>query len=147
MKGHTVSFELQKQYFNRCNPNEALRPDDERYVNIDEKRRHARGGNWMSKLASRIRLSSDGPLCEFFTGLPGTGKSTELRRLAQMLADEDGGNLLPVLIDAEASIDLANPIDVPDILGAILYRTDAAVLLNLGDVQRARGPGERARRL
>jgi len=123
-----VTFKLQEKYFNLCDPDETLAPDDERYVDIDTERKRARGANWTQKLATRIRLSRGRALCEFFTGLPGSGKSTELRRLAAILGDEEGANLLPVLVDAEEAIDLGFPIDVPDILGTILYRADVAVL-------------------
>lgn len=126
MAGAPVNFKLRKEYFNRCNPDEALGPDDPRYVDIDAST-EARGGNWIDTLANRIELSA-GPACELFTGLPGSGKSTELRRLAARLQDKDGANLLPVLIDAEQVLDLAAPIDIPDVLVAILYRTDEVLL-------------------
>jgi hypothetical protein len=84
-----------------------------------------RGEDWVARLAGRIQLS-DRPVYELFTGLPGSGKSTELRRLVQRLQANHG--LLPVLIDGEDAIDLSNPIDVPDIYFAILYHTDAEVL-------------------
>ena len=60
--------------------------------------------------------------------MPGSGKSTELRRLAVRLSKQDGAHLLPVLVDAERVIDLANPIDVPEIIAGILECTEAVVL-------------------
>lgn len=117
----------QRNYYNRCHPLDTLDSTDDRYVDIDaiDPQHPVRGDDWVARLAGRIELS-DRPVYELFTGLPGSGKSTELRRLVKRL--QSRSNLLPVLIDAEAAIDLANPIDIPDIYFAILHYTDAKVL-------------------
>jgi hypothetical protein len=114
-------------YYNRCHPFDTLDPGDDRYVDIDaiDPDHPVRGDDWVRHLAERIVLS-DRPVYELFTGLPGSGKSTELRRLVQRLQAQH--QLLPVLIDGEAAIDLSNPIDIPDIYFAILHHTDAKVL-------------------
>ncbi len=125
-----MDHETKAYYYNRCNPDEPLPPDDQRNVDIDaagDEDQLARGANWVEVLATRIELSSR-PACEFFTGLPGSGKSTELLRLVDRLASEDGAHLLPVLIDAEEVLDLFNPIDVPDILVVTLYSMERKVL-------------------
>ncbi|WP_437653638.1 hypothetical protein [Sorangium sp. So ce1182] len=127
MADRVVDKKLRRTYYNRCNPDESLPPDDPRYVDIDAKSPEARGRNWSDALASRIELSEK-PVCEFFTGLPGSGKSTELKHLAARLEGKDGARLLPVLIDAETVLDIYNQIDVPEILVAILYKTDEVVL-------------------
>lgn len=122
-----VDKKLRKKYFNLCDPRESLAPDDERNVDVDAVSLEARGRNWVEALANRIELSN-GPMCELFTGLPGSGKSTELQRLAARLAAEDGAHLLPVLIDAEEVLDVRSTIDVSDILMAILVKTEERVL-------------------
>ncbi len=122
-----VNKKLRQKYYNLCDPAESLAPDDERNVDVDGKSSEPRGRNWVDALANKIELS-EAPVCEFFTGLPGSGKSTELKRLAARLAAPDDARLLPVHIDAEEVLDIYNPIDVPDILIAILYKTDEAVL-------------------
>ena len=126
----SMDFERRRHFYNRCKPMEALDPNDPRYVKVDElgdPDHRVRGEDWVGKLARRVELSNE-PVCELLTGLPGSGKSTELRRLAAQLAHADGANLLPVLIDTEESLDLANTIDVPDIIFAILHATDVALL-------------------
>jgi len=125
--GAKVSLKLRKEYFNKCDPDEPLDPEDPRCVDIDAASTDARGRSWIGALANRIELS-DRPVCEFFSGLPGSGKSTELRRLSARLSSDEGANLFPVLIDAEEVLDIYNPIDIPDILVAILYRTEQAIL-------------------
>lgn len=117
-----------KKYYNRCNASEALAPNDERNLDIDAfDAARVRGDNWVSRLANAIELS-DEPVCLLFTGLPGSGISTELRRLAQRLKDPQRAELLPVLIDGDASLDLTNEIDIPDIIAAIMLGVEKAVL-------------------
>lgn len=123
-----MDFADQRKYYNRCHFLESLAPDDERNLNIDgygpEK---VRGINWVDNLGRRIEFS-DPPVFILFTGLPGSGKSTELRRLAARLRDPARGNFLPVLVDGENSLDLTNPVDVPDVIAAILFAVEREVL-------------------
>jgi hypothetical protein len=124
-----LDFATRRYYYNRCKPFEPLSPDDERNVDVDNltKIKKVRGVNWVERLATRIELA-DEPVLELFSGLTGSGKSTELRRLAARLGSREGANLLPVLVDAEEVVDLANPIDIPDIIAAIVQAVDVAVL-------------------
>jgi hypothetical protein len=124
-----MRFEQVQALYNRCNPDEPLNPDDERYVDIDE--HGVRGAQWSRKLARQIELS-DVPVCQLFTGLRGTGKSTELRKLAARLAHPKQRNLLPVLIDADDVLDLTTDIDVSDVLALILLHCERAVLVAEG---------------
>lgn len=122
-----MDFETQKHYYNRCSPSEFLEAGDSRYVAIDElgdEDHRVRGEDWSGKLVRHIKLSKN-PVCELLTGLPGSGKSTELRRVAQQLTT---GKYLPVVIDAEDVIDLNSSIDVPDIIIAVLYQVERRVL-------------------
>lgn len=125
----TMKFQRLQLLYNRCNPDESLAPDDERYVELDEL--GVRGAHWSRKLARQIELST-GPVCQLFTGLRGTGKSTELRRLAARLANPAKRNLLPVLIDADDVLDLTTTIDISDVLALILLYCERTVLLAEG---------------
>lgn len=119
-----------KQLFNACNPHESLAPDDPRNVALDElggPDARPRGIPWAERLAEEITLSADAAFV-LFTGLPGSGKSTELRRVAASLAGEARGRLLPVFVDAEQVIDLSNPIDVPDLIAPIVHTCERHVL-------------------
>lgn len=85
-------------------------------------------------------------MCQLFTGLRGTGKSTEIQRLYTRLSDPAQRNLLTVLIDADDVLDLTAEIDVSDVLALVLLPTERAVIaaeggdgadaLNDGPVQR-----------
>jgi len=110
------------KYYNQCDPNRALEPDDARNVNIDAE--GVRGRNWSARLFNLIRYS-DSPVCELFTGLPGSGKSTELKRLVLTL---ESNRFLPVLIDAEDAIDLTNTVDIPDVLAILVHAVERKVI-------------------
>lgn len=141
-----MDFSTQKYYFNRCDPFEALAPDDDRNLDIDTfSRAQARGASWVEKLAGRIERS-DKPVFELFTGLPGSGKSTELWRLAERLERQDRAHLLTVRVDADQLIDQANPVDVTEILSALLLRVEQVILEKEGkDPERALEEGFFAR--
>jgi hypothetical protein len=128
----SLDFATRKHYYNLCKPNESLSPTDNRNLDIDAYGTESvRGINWVERLASGIELS-DTPAFELFTGLPGSGKSTELRRLMARLERRDGAHLLPVLVDAEEVLDLTSPIDVPDIIAAIMLETEKKILATEG---------------
>lgn len=119
-----MEFERIAELYNRCNPDEPLWPDDDRNVDIDET--GVRGEKWNHKLARQIELSK-APVCQLFSGLRGTGKSTELRRLCARLEDPKRKNLEAVLIDADDVLDLTVEIDVSDVLALVLVHTDKVV--------------------
>jgi hypothetical protein len=110
------------ELYNRCNPDEPLPPSDDRNVDIDVS--GARGLRWAERLARQIVLSKR-PVCKLFTGLRGTGKSTELRRLSEKLSSQ---GFHVALIDADDALDLTTEIDVSDILALVLVATERAVL-------------------
>ncbi|WP_437300136.1 hypothetical protein [Sorangium sp. So ce426] len=124
-----MEFERLQDLYNRCNPDEALSPGDDRNVDIDH--RGVRGAHWTNKLARQIELSRT-PVCQLFTGLRGTGKSTEIQRLAARLSDPKRRNLLTVLIDADDVLDLTVEIDISDVLALVLQQTERAVLVAEG---------------
>ncbi len=124
----SLEFAKRKYYYNRCNPNESLAPTDDRNLDIDAYGAESvRGINWVERLASRIELLNT-PAFELFTGLPGSGKSTELRRLMARLGHKDNAHLLTVLVDAEEVLDLTSPVDVSDIIAAIMLGTEQRLL-------------------
>jgi hypothetical protein len=74
---------------NRLRFDEPLPPDDDRNLDIDRfGSTRVRGGIWTERLARRVELS-DVPVYLLFTGLHGSGKSTELLRLAERLRQRE----------------------------------------------------------
>ncbi len=123
-----MDFETSKKYYNLCDPYEWLEPEDERNVEIDAlEGSPVRGINWVSRLTKEF-ARSEKPVFKLFTGHIGSGKTTELRRLCKRLSDPDGLNLFPVYINADRVLDLSNPIDVTDILSAVMYYTEKAIV-------------------
>jgi hypothetical protein len=119
-----------KQLYNACKPEESLAPDDPRNVELDlfgGPGHRPRGVVWAERLAREVRLS-DGPVFLLFTGLPGSGKTTELRRLMSLLERDGDTRMLPVRLDAEQVIDLSNAIDIPDLLAPLVHEVERAVL-------------------
>lgn len=113
-----------KRLFNRCDPREPLAPDDPRNVHVLDP--SVRGRPPVEASALSIEAARR-PVTAFFTGQPGAGVTTELRRLSARLADPTRANLLVVDIDGAEVIDLHSPIDTPDLLLAVLEHTAAAV--------------------
>lgn len=123
-----MDFSTRRKYYNRCNALESLAPEDERNLDIDGfSQQKVRGSNWTERLGNAIELS-DQPVFLLFTGLPGSGKSTELKRLAGRLSNPGRGNFLPVLVDGERYLDLTDRVDISDIIAAILFAAEEAVL-------------------
>ncbi|MDJ0838891.1 MAG: hypothetical protein QNK37_20395 [Acidobacteriota bacterium] len=125
-----MDLQTRKKYYNRCRPYESLEPYDDRNLDVDrfgnEQNFFARGVNWTDKLYEELILS-DEPVLKFFTGLPGSGKTTELKRLQKKLSDPNSGNFSTVYINAENFIDLSDKINVFDILATIVSETEKAV--------------------
>ena len=125
-----LSFETIRDLFERCDPYGSLPAGDDRYVDVDaggEGRRSVRGQRWIHRMARRVAIEKK-PVRLLFSGLTGSGKSTELQRLSKQLSDEQGLNLLTVVADADEGIDLSNTIDVPDILIMMLDAAERAVI-------------------
>jgi hypothetical protein len=115
-------------YYNRCKPEEALGPEDERNLDVDRFGTvRVRGINWVDRLAEPVELSTD-PVLLLFSGLRGSGKSTELLRLSQRLSHPRGANLLPVYIDALEILDTAGTVDIPDIIASVVHSAEECLL-------------------
>lgn len=114
-----------------CGPEQPVAASDPRFVDIDAivvDGDSPRGGGLARQMERRIGRASE-PLRLHFSGLPGSGKSTELKRLASLLAAR---RFLVVTVDAEDTIDLRAPIDVPDVLFTVLYETEIALAVRGG---------------
>lgn len=129
-----MDFSVRRKYYNRCRVPESLAPEDERNLDIDTfGDMPVRGLSWVGRLQTIIELS-DHPQFLLLTGLPGSGKSTELKRLAARLADSDSGRrYFPVLVDAEELLDLNNPVGVPEIIAALVFKLEERVFSRHGD--------------
>lgn len=112
-----------KTLYGACDPTDALDPSDPRNVELGDR---VRGSDWTARLAREFELA-DRPLLRLFSGLPGSGKSTELRRLGARLSSEDGAHLLVVAVDVESFIDLTVPLRSQEVLLAMFHESERHV--------------------
>ncbi len=101
--------ETQSRLYAACRPDEPIAPDDPRHFDFDQF--GLRGRPWRTKLAKIIRITPE-PTAQVITGLPGSGKTTELMRLRAELTRQ-GCHV--VLADAGAWIRDDRPIAVEDL--------------------------------
>lgn len=93
-----------------------------------------RGSDFMScidELARTILLRGDteGPTCQLFTGFPGTGKTTELRRLKGLLEANSHVPTYVLFVDFEEFISIYDPISITDVLRVLAYSLDRAATI------------------
>ncbi len=104
-----------KHLLRMCKLDEPVPPGDPRHYDFDEPDA-LRGEPWRARVAEVIDLSSE-PTTQIVTGLPGSGKSTELGQLQQDLIKLD---FRVELADAGAWIRDDEPITHQDILLALV---------------------------
>ncbi len=124
-----MDHDKRRKYYNLCNPAEPLEPDDARRVSLNRfgvDNAYVRGQEWAGRLARRFELS-DEPACVLFTGLRGSGKTTELKSLQQTLTAPDSDALFPIVIAAEDGIELTSPVDIPEIMFSIVEGAERAL--------------------
>ncbi len=96
-----------------CDPQVPIDPDDERYLDFEQfdDDGSLRGEDHITGLYDGVTLRP-APSCQLFSGFRGTGKTTELRRLKQLLEAE---GYVVLLVDARNYHDLHHPLTVEDL--------------------------------
>jgi hypothetical protein len=128
----TLSLEDLRRFVRCCDPQRPLEADDPLYVAFDEgvPTRGTTHASCIQALRRFIYLKDES--CQLFTGFPGTGKTTELRRLrAQLSAARD----LPthaVYIDFEEYLDRYTPASITDVLRIVAFALDRAATVAEG---------------
>ncbi len=123
--GTFMDLKTRKKYYNSCDPYKTLSLDSGDVLDIDNytidgKAVKVRGKNWAEDIAEKISWS-DTPQVIYFTGYPGSGKTTELKRVQKILENRETGNLLPVYINALDFIPIHESLDEIDIFSVIIY--------------------------
>jgi len=88
-------------------------PDHRFYYHFHEASGRPRGPDPVRRLNSKLKINPRNSSCQLFTGYRGTGKSSELRRLAALLKDAGFPTLL---VEGEKFINLNKPLEVTDLL-------------------------------
>jgi energy-coupling factor transporter ATP-binding protein EcfA2 len=106
------------EIYSTVNPDEALPPDDPRFVNLTS----ARGDDDFISIIARRIINTPTPNYQriLFTGHRGSGKSTELLRLKKNLAD---AKFLVAYLDVGVTLDLAD-VEYLDVLVAIARQVE-----------------------
>src|SRR6266705_1965315 len=97
----TLSLDELRRFISLCDPMRPLEPGDPLYVPFDEGT-PVRGGEGQSCIESLQRLIYlKDETRQLFTGFPGTGKTTELKRLAVRLSEAKDLPTHAIYIDFE----------------------------------------------
>jgi hypothetical protein len=128
-----VDRDTLRRWIANCDPQAPIDPSDERYfdldrVNVGGEVLSLRGDDHIEGLYDGVTLSQ-GQSCQLFSGFSGTGKSTELRRLARLL-ENDGYSVL--LVNAQDYHDLGHPLAIEDLLVIIAGAFGDATTERLG---------------
>lgn len=110
-----MDIATKKQILKACKLDEAIPPGDPRHFDFDRPEQ-LRGQPWRERVAQVIELSME-PTTQIVTGLPGSGKSTELKQLKVELEQRSYD---VVLADAGAWVRDDEPITHHDILLALV---------------------------
>ncbi|MCV6638884.1 hypothetical protein [Candidatus Albibeggiatoa sp. nov. NOAA] len=103
-----------------CNPEQPLKADDTRYVDLTEVRGMK---NFADTITKRIIRTAPAFHKQLITGHRGCGKSTEILRLKQKLERK---NFFAIYIDVEEILDLGE-VDYLDVLLAIARQTEQSI--------------------
>ena len=110
--------------FNEVNPNQPLGSEDERYVDFTEWRSPMPITDRLARFIVRPSQATPPEHAKIlFTGHKGSGKSTELRRLAAKLEDQ---GFFVVYFDAATEIDMSG-VSYADVLLTLMYQLVSAI--------------------
>ena len=112
-------IDLIKEAYNQCKEYEPLESKDDRYVDLSRVRGSDR--SCLEFLRTTV-LMADGNTHQLFSGFKGSGKTTELKRLADTM-EEDGYAV--VYIDSDDYVNLRQPTSVTDLLITTAAGVDA----------------------
>ena len=113
-----MNRDTKRRLLKACRIDEPVPPGDHRHYEFDSPELHLRGQPWRERASQVIDLASEGEsTTQILTGLPGSGKSTELRQLEE---DLRGRGYRVLFADAGAWIRDDAPITTQDILLALV---------------------------
>ena len=131
----TIDVEQLRRWVDSCDPRSPIDVTDDRYFDLDEvtidgEEVPLRGADHVQGLRDAVELSPARQSCQLFSGYSGTGKSTELRRLAQRL-EAEGFSVL--IADAEEYLSLSRPLNLEDLLVIVAGAFGEATSARIGE--------------
>lgn len=109
-----------RRFVKQCDPLRPLEAGDPLYVPLDD----VRGTVSCVDALFRTVALSETESCQLFTGFPGTGKTTELKRLARRLSEAKDTPTHTIYVDFEEYVDRYSPISITDVMRVIAYCMD-----------------------
>ena len=127
-----LNLEELRTFISACDPMRPLAPGDPLYVPFDEGTpvRGSEGQSCIDSLQRLIYLKDE--TRQLFTGFPGTGKTTELRRLEVRLNEAKDLPTYALYIDFEDYLDRYTPVSITDVLRVLAYCLDREAILSEG---------------
>jgi hypothetical protein len=129
----TPSLADLQRFVDGCDPNRPLDAGSPLYIPLDADPPVRGRISCIDALARTIQLTPGRESCQLFTGFPGTGKTTELKRLAAKLHEAARPSAYALYIDFEEYIDPFTPPTITDLLRIIAYRLDREATCVEGD--------------
>jgi hypothetical protein len=126
-----ISIHDLRRHVKRCDPFLPLAAGDPAYVPLDEGAPVRGDQTCIDALYRTIALAED-TSCQLFTGFPGAGKTTELKRLEHRLLHAKDLPTFVVFIDFDDYVDRYAPTSVTDVLRVIAYAMDRAATVAEG---------------
>ena len=119
-----IELEEIRRYVEACDPARPLQWGDKRYVELDRGTpvRGSDGHSCIDALRKTILLRDE--TCQLFTGFPGTGKSTELRRLEAELIEDKTLPTRVIYVDFDQYVDRYVPPTITDVLRILAFCLD-----------------------
>lgn len=133
----TAPFDLRRlQHFvKQCDPLQPLEPEDPRYVDLDAgvPVRGSDGASCIDEIERTIVFSEPmSPVCQLFTGFPGSGKTTELKRLQKRLQENKLMPMHVIMIDFQEYRTDPTPLSIIETLRVLAYELDRAAIVAEG---------------
>lgn len=122
-----LPIETLRRFTRNCDPARPVGPDDPLYVDLDAGApvRGDAGQSCVGELLRTLQLAEPtDESCQLFTGFRGSGKTTELRRLARALEQDRETSTRTLLVDFEEYVDLTSPISIVDVLRVMAWSLD-----------------------
>lgn len=116
-----------QHFVKQCDPQQPLEPGDPRYVNLDEGEpvRGSDGWSCIDEIERTILFSEPtSALCQLFTGFPGSGKTTELRRLQKRLGENTQMHLHVLTVNFQNYRTDPTPLSIMEMLRVLAYELD-----------------------
>ncbi len=113
---------------------------DKHYFPFHKQRSRPRGADPIRQLSTIIELSPEAPTCQLFSGFQGSGKSTELLRLA---ADLRSQGFDVIMVEGAKVLNLHRPLEVSDLLLSVAAAVGENLQERFGETPAKRGLFER----